>query len=200
MCYSVVSSVIQNFCVFGEGFCCFREEGFWHITHWLMELMGGPGLTESKSVWATSGVWSIPAGLVARGAKLLIKQAHACRYTYRLSSLPDLVLISKSKYLYLLATARVCVCIALTVYWCLPDCWSLIAEFMRGSSLPVLCLCVRVTLPQWSGSFLLLQSSKMFHTNFFSLSNAEVIFRKAKRNLIFTIIIIIMFFYSTYSI
>lgn len=32
------------------------------------------------------------------------------------------------------------------------------ACFYEGSSLPVHCLCVRVTLPQWSGSFLVLHS------------------------------------------
>lgn len=45
---------------------------------------------------------------------------------------------------------------------CTPDYRGLTAGFTRESSLSVLCLCVTVTLPQWSGSFLPLQHSTVF--------------------------------------
>lgn len=72
---------------------------------------------------------------------------------------------------------NLCVCVCV----CVPDYWSLTAEFTRGSSLSVLCLCVRVTLPQWSGSFLPLQHSKMFFSHFFILCRGSD-FRKTREN------------------
>lgn len=96
-----------------------------------------------------------PCLVVARGAPLLIKwtQIHPqIKYPpWLFMKKPD-ICIYRSGIECVLPFAGVCV----------PDGWGLSAEFTRGSSLSVLCLCVRVTLPQWSGSFLLFQCSEMY--------------------------------------
>lgn len=122
--------------------------------------LGGPGLTERRSVSGNicpqlSAVWSIPAQWWAREALLLIKRSH--RYAHRLNSFYGSVFTHILKYLYKLERLH-----CIWMWWFEMNCWRLTAEFTRESSLSVLCLCVRVTLPQWSGSFLPLQHFKLF--------------------------------------
>lgn len=90
-------------CLGREGGCWIREESFWHPIHWLMSKLGGPGLTERRSVSGNicpqlSAVWSIPAQWWAREALLLIKRSH--RYAHRLNSFYGSVFTHILKYLY----------------------------------------------------------------------------------------------------
>lgn len=91
--------------------------------------LGGPGLTERRSVWVTSAISCLPSdrSLLVVAKEALIKHTHICRQIHPQIKFPSMRQCSWAKYLYLpvKASVRVCVCHCMSVSARLlkPHCW-----------------------------------------------------------------------------